>query len=182
MRKDDSVRLAGRDVVYIATASGAGVLNVEPSSFARASSIASSFTFYRFRRLRFRILPNVATTSGSPALALGQEAIVGYQPEETMSATPENLIPTAHFALLGFSSTAPAQTVPSEWREVPMARLAGNVPLKWYATSIDEEEAGIQGQLWVHTRNSSGLVTASAGQVAVPIEIDWQVEFRGVHN
>jgi hypothetical protein len=140
----------------------------------RLSEVGSAFEFYKFRKLKYRILADTVTTVSSNKVDMA----VGYFPElPNTSLTYEEtseLTPCAHFAALSGSLAAYPQTTPSEWVDVSPSIL-NNTPVKMYqCNSANSEDPEItQGRILCASTSSS-----DAG--AVSLEFKYVVDFKGI--
>lgn len=171
------VRVTGKFVLSTGLTSSALVYPLYPATFPRLGNIAKAFEFFRFVRLRFRLLPG----SASSASVENAMFAAGWLPEEAQGsigvADVWELEPSCTLSVPGTAGSGQAfgvQTVPTNWATVSKARLFGNTPMRWYKTaSASSEDAFVeQGQL---------LLASNAGSdTGHPyLEVEYTAEFAG---
>ncbi len=177
----------GNTLKVAATSSGVASINIDSSLSGRSSSMAANFQFYRYKKIRFRIHPN-ALLGGAGPVTQGCRVVAGYVPEgDAATVTPEELVPNTVLALtsaFGAPGTVLGSvcTVPSTWADVPLSRLLGNTPTRWFQTSQDSQSySTLQGQIQLRLASGAGTRTAAAEQMSFTVEVEYTVEFRGAN-
>jgi len=168
------VRMVGGYVAGVTLSSGAGAAGITPGMFPRAASVSASFEFYRFTKLRFRILATSRSSISSPV-----DIVAGYLPEETGETSSYGstleLLPNTHFASNSTAGTFAPMTCHSDWAVVPRRVLCGNTPTRWFKTNAASTEDLFvqQGVVPIHSSSAS-----DAG--VMYIEFRYELEFTGI--
>jgi len=151
--KPESV--SGRQL-YSWPLSTVGSVAVQPSSFTRALAIADVYQFYRFTKLKIRILPEEVNAGVSYA-----PGALFDTPPTTSAAVVELPLHASHGA---FKTT---DTI----LEVGRKELLGDNQIKWYKTIVGTPSAQFetQGNIYYYTGPGAGTVL---------VIIDYTVEFQ----
>jgi len=126
-----------RYVAQVTQTAGAASLNIAPGSFPRLNSIADSYSLYRFKELRYRILPNT-TISGLQSASYLPGAV------DTPPSTTTTINEIVSTTVLG-----QRQTNPSDWVVLRAGDLSGY--LSWYKTVIGTPDPidEVQGAIYI---------------------------------
>ncbi len=138
--------------------SGTTAINADPSLSANLTAIAAVFQLYRFKSVRYRLLPR-----GSAGMT--DVVSLGYFPDPVGgSSASETVIAQGLDTLL----LTVAQTYPTEWQAVPASRLKGLQD--WYKCVADagDLEAEVQGR----------FVTSGTSAETIWWEVRGVVEFK----
>jgi uncharacterized protein YfaS (alpha-2-macroglobulin family) len=180
---DKNLIMRGKCVLQssIASATVSQILNLQPGAISRLASVQNAYEFYRFTKVRARVVApdypeSSLNTTGNHVGA------VGYYPEETKStATTINWVGVASLACSRVfkatqctaSVSAPGYTVPITLT-VP-SKVLMNQPVKWYRTnSAGAENAEIVQGCFIFS-----IGAAPSSTMWFFLELDYEIEFCG---
>ncbi len=135
----------------ITLSSGAGSMNLQPSSFPRLGIVADTYALYRFTEVAYRIRDGAGTS----------DQVVSYLPGAVDTPPAAN---AANSEALNSVILGVGETVPSDWARLKWLDLKGYLP--WYKTVVGTPDPidEIQGAFFA---TGTGAETV-------------KVEFRGV--
>jgi hypothetical protein len=164
-------QIEGRQLYRSSLAAGLQSIFLNPGNFGRLLNCAKAFEFYRFTKLRFRLMPSESSTATQQVLVAGYLAEIADTPPAFAGVT--EMMPQSTVVLAGTGTTS-TQTVPGKWVNVPRNVLLAT-PVKWYKTvaSSGEDIFLSQGTIW--------LASSSVADTAfLNLEIEYSCEFTGV--
>ncbi len=147
-------------VIATTLTSGASLIQISPNSFPRVTTLADTYALYRFRDLKFRILPDTAITAMQSAV---------FQPG-VVDTVPANVAA----AMQGLNAVALPirQVVPTNWVELNQKDLASYTPwLKTAFGTVDPDQE-IQGNIFLN----------GTGSEVVTVELRGVVDFKNPIN
>lgn len=154
--------IAGRNLLFLGSFNTAGVLNIMPSTFARALAVADVFQFYRFTSLRATLVPVQA-----PPLAAVSQTVIGYAPGavfDTPPASYDNIMSLPKAICLGGNETCKVAL------NLNRKDLLSHAQLPWFKTIIGTEDTQFEIQANLYYMSN---ITASFSVI-----IDYVVEFQ----
>jgi hypothetical protein len=165
---DSIVPITGRLIFPLTTGAtlNASIFFVQPQNFGRLVNISKAFEFYRYTRLRYRLLPIPPSNGGTRFAAC-------YLPEEPAAATTPVLANLLEQPRLAFQTSS--MTVPTHWETVPRQVLLGT-SVKWYKTVLASTEDADLVQGSIIYAGDSVLGNNSL------LEIEYSIEFRGAES
>jgi hypothetical protein len=137
---------------------------------ARLGEVGAAFEFYKFTKIRYRILCDTATSEPEADLALG------YYPEEPNSsvthAEVQEFTPCAHFA--DSNTGIVLQSVPSDWKRIPDSILNSTPSRMYQVNSANPEDPFLVQGTFVAASNNPG----DTGTVCY--EVEYTCVFKGI--
>jgi hypothetical protein len=165
-RTNDSFALRGKSLLFtsVSSASVTLVSNFTASSFGnRTNDLSLAFTRYRFKYIRFRVLP-ADTTTTTPSVVFG----IVDDPDPSNPPTTINALMNARCSCLVFGG----QTVPQEFTWKPVD------PKKWYyITSGSSSSADPRFSQAANLYVGSG----STATASFDIEVDYSIVYAGAN-
>lgn len=154
--------LSGRELQFIGSFNTAGVINIMPSTFARALQLADVFQFYRFTSLRVTLIPVQA-----PPVSAVTQTVIGYAPGAVLDNPPtsyNNIVSLPKYVLLGGNETCKAVM------NLNRKDLLSHTQLPWFKTIIGTEDTQFEIQANLYYMSN---ITAAFSAI-----IDYTVEFQ----
>lgn len=160
----------GSEIELINAATGTlSTVVLIPATFVRALAIADSFAYYRFKKVKVTIYPNVYE-----AIDIQTQLTVGYLPgvaPDTPPANDDSVFQMSKHVKHGYGKCT------NTTMTVPYADLVGDAQVKWFKTIAGTPDAQfeIQGNFffWPVTRGASAASAASYN-----VGFDYTIEFQ----
>ncbi len=149
-------------ILTTALVSGAASLQVYAGLQPRIGQMADCWKLYRYKRLRFRLLPLSFSSAADCVIAAYSQSVT-----DTSPLTFGNIND-----FLFQCSVTGTMTQPANWVTIPRSTLQG--PMEWYwavvGTAVPVEE--IQGTFFFAALSGTGTPT-------IVLEIEGEIEFSG---